>query len=108
MFKNPLKPDDLTKPNAVPKTDSPIPKVSVIQKEHVPKNVKAFTDVIREATDLISQGKSKVEVVKVIYPKIANETKEVIELAFRQGVGLTEKGASTYRYNIIRATKKKS
>jgi hypothetical protein len=106
MFKNPLAPkkvDEIQNQEKGPH----IPKDSVIKAVHVPKNHSNFSTAITKAKDLIKSGKSKVDVVREIYPLIQDEEKEVVHLAFMEGVGLTEKGAMTYRYNIIRKEKKK-
>lgn len=54
----------------------------------------------------IANGKTKVEVVRIMYPFIINEPPEVIWTAFVEGAGLTEKGAVTYWYNVRREQRK--
>ncbi len=106
MFKNPL----IQKKVEVFQTqenEQSISKSSVIKETHIPKNQTNFSNAINKAKELIRVGKSKVDVVREIYPLLQEEEKEVIHLAFIEGVGLTEKGAMTYRYNIIRKLKKK-
>ncbi|CAN6135212.1 hypothetical protein MCEKH37_01600 [Methylophilaceae bacterium] len=71
-----------------------------------PKNISNYTEAIKKAKQKISEGGSKAEAAKLIFPLISSEDKEVIHLAFTEGCGLTEKGAVTYRYNLIRTSKK--
>lgn len=65
---------------------------------------------VKKAIDLgrsgITDGKTKVDVVRIMYPFIINEPPEVIWAAFVEGAGLTEKGAVTYWYNVRRDVKK--
>lgn len=98
MFKNPL--------NHLKKDPSEIPRDSIIKNEHLPKDSSRFTQAIQQAKDIIKNGGSKTDAAKSIYPLLENESKEVIHLAFIEGCGLTEKGAVTYRYNLIRKPKK--
>lgn len=76
------------------------------KKSPTPKNTIGYSDAIKKAKQKIAEGGSKAEAAKLIFPLISNEDKEVIHLAFMEGCGLTEKGAVTYRYNLIRASKK--
>jgi alcohol dehydrogenase class IV len=94
MFKNPL--------NTLKKDPIEIPKDSLIQSNHLPQDSAKFKQAIAQAKEVILGGGSKVDAAKTIYPLLENESKEVIHLAFIEGCGLTEKGATTYRYNIIR------
>lgn len=65
---------------------------------------------VKKAIDLgrtgVADGKTKVDVVRIMYPFIINEPSEVIWAAFVEGAGLTEKGAVTYWYNVRRDVKK--
>lgn len=65
---------------------------------------------VKKAIDLgrsgITDGKTKVDVVRIMYPFIIDEPPEVIWAAFVDGAGLTEKGAVTYWYNVRRDVKK--
>ena len=61
---------------------------------------------IELAKELISKGESKAEVARTIYPLIKDQPKDVIRQVLVNGVGLTEKGAITYHYNLIRLSKK--
>lgn len=98
MFKNPL--------NALKKELIDIPKDSIIQTEHLPKDYANFSQAIAKAREVIVNGGSKVDAAKTIYPLLENESKEVVHLAFIEGCGLTEKGAVTYRYNLLKHRKK--
>ncbi len=99
MFKNPL--------NALKKEPVDVPKDSIIQTEHLPKDSANFSQAIAKAKEIILGGGSKVDAARTIYPLLENESKEVIHLAFIEGCGLTVKGAITYRYNLIRNKTKK-
>ncbi len=94
MFKNPL--------NVLKKEPIDIPKDSIIQTKHLPKDPAKFSEAIATAKEIIIGGGSKVDAARTIYPLLENESKEVVHLAFIEGCGLTEKGAITYRYNLIR------
>ena len=65
---------------------------------------------VKKAIDLgrsgITDGKTKVDVVRIMYPFIIDEPPEVIWAAFVEGAGLTEKGAVTYWYNVRREQRK--
>lgn len=98
MFKNPL--------NTLKKDPIEIPKDSIIQPHHLPKDSTKFKQAIAQAKEVILGGGSKVDAAKTIYPLLENESKEVVHLAFIEGCGLTEKGAVTYRYNLLKHRKK--
>lgn len=98
MFKNPL--------NTLKKEPIEIPKDSIIQSHHLPKDSAKFSQAIAQAKEVILGGGSKVDAAKTIYPLLENESKEVIHLAFIEGCGLTEKGAVTYRYNLLKKNNK--
>jgi hypothetical protein len=98
MFKNPL--------NSLKKDIVEIPKESIIETKHLPKDPAKFSQAISIAKEVIQDGGSKVDAAKTIYLMLENESKEVILLAFTEGCGLTEKGAMTYRYNLLRKNKK--
>jgi hypothetical protein len=98
MFKNPL--------NTLKKEPVDIPKDSIIQPHHLPKDPSKFSQAIVKAKEVILNGGSKVDAAKTIYPLLENESKEVVHLAFIEGCGLTEKGAMTYRYNLLKLRKK--
>lgn len=89
-----------------PKTDDPIPKEMIVKDKNLPKDPIKFSQAITQAKQLIKDGKTKVETAKAVFPLICNEDKEVIHQVFMEGCGLTEKGAITYRYNLIRGHKK--
>lgn len=98
MFKNPL--------NNLLKNPLEIPKDSILKPINIPKDGLKFSQAISNAKEIIKNGGSKIDAAKSIYPLLENESKEVIHLAFMEGCGLTEKGAVTYRYNILRKSKK--
>ena len=107
MFKTPLGLNKTAvEDKPTPKTDSLIPKEMIIKDKDVPKDIKRFADAIKKAEEIIDNGGTKTEAAAVIYALISNEDKEVIHKAFIQGCKLTEKGAITYRYNLIRKAKK--
>ena len=58
--------------------------------------------VIEIARQARSTGKSKVDAVRQIYPKIAHCPKEAIWYAIIHGVNLSSRGAVTYYYNMRR------
>jgi hypothetical protein len=58
------------------------------------------------AKTMIADGKTKVETAKAIYPFIESQDKEVVLKVFVESVGLTERGAVTYLYNLKRDAKK--
>jgi hypothetical protein len=89
-----------------PKTDDPIPKEMIVNSKNLPKDPIKFSQAISQAKQLIKEGKNKIETSKAVFPLIRNEDKEVIHQVFMEGCGLTEKGAMTYRYNLIRSQKK--
>lgn len=69
-------------------------------------NQASLKKAIEQGKSAIADGKTKVEVVRLMYPFIINESPEVIWAAFVEGAGLTEKGAITYWYNVRREHKK--
>jgi hypothetical protein len=69
-------------------------------------NKSSVKKAIDQGKSGIADGKTKVDVVRIMYPFIVNESPEVIWAAFVEGAGLTEKGAVTYWYNVRRDVKK--
>ena len=69
-------------------------------------------EAVAKATKLgnaqIAEGKTKVEATRAMYPLIKDESREIICQAFVDGAGLTERGAMTYFYNVVRHFKKPS
>ncbi len=59
-------------------------------------------DVIQLAKKSRSLGMTKMDVVRQIYPKIANLPRESIWYAIIHGVNLSSRGAVTYYYNMRR------
>ena len=59
-------------------------------------------DVIQLAKKSRSQGMTKIDSVRQIYPKIANLPRESIWYAIIHGVNLSSRGAVTYYYNMRR------
>jgi phage major head subunit gpT-like protein len=57
---------------------------------------------IAEGNALIKDGKTKVEVATAMYHKLKGADRETVVSAFKEGAGLTEKGAVTYWYNCRR------
>lgn len=55
----------------------------------------------------ITQGKSKVDATRVMFPLVEHLPREVIWQTFQEGAGLTERGAITYHYNRIREKKRR-
>ncbi|WP_396190689.1 hypothetical protein [Flavobacterium sp.] len=95
MFKNPLI-----------KQPIEIPKEIEISKKALPKNPDNFKKAIELAKTMKANDKTKVDIARAIFPLIEAESKEVIHLALIQGCGLTQQGAVTYRYNLLRAKTK--
>ncbi len=71
-----------------------------------PNNPEAVQQAIALGSAAIAEGKTKVEAVRVMYPLIAEEPREIIWDAFVQGATLTPKGAITYLYNMKREARK--
>jgi hypothetical protein len=107
MFKNPLKPEEVKKTDTASSVHLEPTKSSIVKNSHIPKDMKKFADAIKKGKEVIDSGKTKMEAALAIYPLICNEEKEVIHRALIEGCRLTEKGAITYRYNLIRKTAKK-
>lgn len=61
---------------------------------------------IQHAKTARSLGSNKVDAVRQIYPKIANESKEAIWYAIIHGVDLSSRGAVTYYYNMRKEAKR--
>lgn len=95
MFKNPLA-----------RLAPEIPKESEVTPKALPQNTANFQKAIELAKIKQSEGKTKVEIARLIFPLIEHESKEVILLALVQGCNLTQQGASTYRYNLLREKNK--
>ncbi len=68
-----------------------------------PENVRKAVEVGQKA---IGEGKTKADAVRMMFPLVYEEPREVIWQAFIDGAGLTDKGAVTYLYNARRAHKK--
>ena len=66
-------------------------------------NVRKAVEVGQKAID---EGKTKADAVRMMFPLVFEEPREVIWQAFIDGAGLTDKGAVTYLYNARRAHKK--
>lgn len=76
-----------------------------------PENIKPINlNNVRKAVELgqkaIGEGKTKADAVRMMFPLVFEEPREVIWQAFIDGAGLTDKGAVTYLYNARRAHKK--
>lgn len=71
-----------------------------------PKNLAQVADAVKRGRAVIAEGKTKVEAVRVMYPLIKDEPREIIWKAFEEGASLTPKGAITYLYNAERHHKK--
>lgn len=78
------------------------PQPQAVQPIHPENIVKA----IQIGQAAIKEGKTKADAVRVMFPLVFEEPREVIWQAFIDGAGLTEKGAVTYLYNMRRAHKK--
>ncbi len=72
-----------------------------------PKNLTQIAEAVKVGKRIITEGKTKVEAVRAMYPLIKDESREIIWKAFEEGATLTPKGAITYLYNIAREFKKK-
>lgn len=71
-----------------------------------PTNPDAVAKSVTIGKTAIAGGKTKKDAVKLMFPLLIDEPREVIWQAFVAGAGLTEKGAVTYHYNLKRAYKK--
>ncbi len=72
----------------------------------VPTNPESVAKSVNIGKNAIADGKTKTDAVKLMFPLVIDEPREVIWQAFVDGAGLTEKGAVTYHYNMKRAYKK--
>jgi hypothetical protein len=89
----------------LPKTVAVLPASSIVIDLTKPAIKKAIAD----GKALITEGKTKADAARAMYPQISGESKETIVAAFVEGATLTPKGAQTYWYNCRRrATKEKS
>ena len=80
----------VTSPSTQSSKDDPIHKASLMAKT------------------MIADGKTKVQTARAIYPLIKDQTKEAVLKVFVDAVGLTERGAVTYLYNLKRDAKRSS
>ena len=62
----------------------------------------AVENAISVGQELITQGQSKVDATRAMFPLVEHLPREVIWQTFREGADLSEKGAVTYHYNRIR------
>jgi hypothetical protein len=92
-----MSPNQTTNPPAKP--SNPTSQTSTFSKEIV----KA---AIADGKAMLKDGKTKVEVATAMYQKLKGADRETVVAAFREGSGLTEKGAITYWYNCRRKTAK--
>ena len=65
-----------------------------------------IAEAVNVGKSLISDGMTKAQAVRRMFPLIEDEPRELIWQAFQDGAGLTPKGAVTYLYNIRRDAKK--
>lgn len=75
-------------------------------KQIQPTNAENFHKAIQIGQTAIKEGKTKADAVRMMFPMVFEEPREVIWQAFIDGAGLTDKGAVTYLYNVRRAHKK--
>jgi len=75
-------------------------------KQIQPTNAENFNKAIQIGQTAIKEGKTKADAVRMMFPMVFDEPREVIWQAFIDGAGLTDKGAVTYLYNVRRAHKK--
>jgi hypothetical protein len=59
---------------------------------------------IGEGKAMLKDGKTNVEITAAMYQKLKSADRETIVAAFKEGAGLTDKGAVTYFYNCRRKT----
>jgi hypothetical protein len=62
--------------------------------------------VVAEGKTMLKDSKTKVQVATAMYAKLKGADRETVVAAFKEGAGLTEKGAVTYWYNCKRKTAK--
>jgi hypothetical protein len=83
--------------------------ISSVTNQNQPSTQSAKDDPIQKASlmarTMIADGKTKVETARAIYPFIESQTKEVVLKVFIESIGLTERGAVTYLYNLKRDAK---
>jgi hypothetical protein len=75
-------------------------------KQIQPTNTENFHKAVQIGQTAIKEGKTKADAVRMMFPMVFEEPREVIWQAFIDGAGLTDKGAVTYLYNVRRAHKK--
>ena len=84
--------------------------ISSVTNQNQTSNQTSKDDPVQKANlmakTMIEDGKTKVEAARAIYPFIENQEKDVILKVFVDAVGLTERGAVTYLYNLKREAKK--
>lgn len=68
----------------------------------------AIDNVIQRAKKVRRLGRTKVDVVRFMYPMLANERREVIWYSFIHGANLSSRGAVTYYYNVRREARMES
>jgi hypothetical protein len=59
---------------------------------------------IAEGKAMAKEDKTKVEITTAMYQKLKDADRETAVAAFKEGAGLTDKGAMTYWYNCKRKT----
>jgi len=74
------------------------------QTANFPKD--AVKQAIADGKAMARDGKSKIEITAAMYQKLKNADRETAVAAFKEGAGLTEKGAVTYWYNCRRKSAK--
>lgn len=80
---------------------------STDEKSAVPKDTAKYKLAVLKGQEIIAADGTKADAARAIYEMIQSENKEVIIQAFRDGATVTEKGAPTYFYNVVRWFKKK-
>ena len=73
-----------------------------------PKNPESVAKATKLGQSQLAEGKTKVEATRAMYPLIKDEGREIICQAFVDGAGLTERGAMTYFYNVVRHFKREA
>ena len=61
---------------------------------------------IADGKALAKDGRTKVEIATAMYQKLKGADRETVVAAFKEGAGLTDKGAVTYWYNCRRKSAK--
>lgn len=87
----------------MPKTDTIELHVGHVVTVEVTQTIEDVIQIAKESRQL---GRSKIDSVRKIYPRIAQYPREAIWYAIIHGVNLSSRGAVTYYYNMRKEYRK--